>query len=721
MPALFQSDRRGLILARFENLLWCGVRAGNRHFMLRFRSVIWPGVLLLYIVLAGTLWPEPQTGTKRTVLVEGQSTVSLDGEWSFLPVDDPRHKAVDFDDADWAKLNPWEGGYDALRPGYRGNSWFRTRFTVPVGTSLSGLAVWLPHRGWSVQFYLNGHLLHQTRQFTAAGEPAQINSKPEIVSIDSSLLKVGENVLALRGPTTGDTRFHGELRIGPERDLHFSGVQVLLWTALIAIVELFLGVYNTILFLQRRKERYYLYFGLLSFALGLWLLGFRSIIFYVWDDQRAYDLTTYFMVLLAPLAFYKFYITFFGISPRRKIPDIFYALVFVVFLLEYFLFGDSRFFMRYIFPVFAVSMLVLAVHIIYINGYAIRAGLPFARSMGLGLIVVTLTTLQSVLVFLHITSGYTFVNEGFFVLCLIFAFILAARYSKTFTHLEVAREQLQNLNASLENKVLDRTRIIESQKVEIEKRNRALERELELAGKMQASLLPGHLVLPDGVRVAFRYVPMLDVGGDFLDFHVDPEKEKISIFICDVTGHGVAAAMLASMVKMSLQDWGHLIDSPDKMLHRIHDSLEGKLDSHFVTASISTIDLRSGELTVANAGHPAAIVLRASGELEFLRPAGLPINEVLFRPYGTARTTLAPGDKLVVYTDGVSEASDENDAMFEDASFFPLLTDHVRMLPEDLCASIVQSIERFVGKTGVQEDDIALCICEFTGRSLTAV
>ncbi|MEQ9364137.1 MAG: hypothetical protein RIF32_07845, partial [Leptospirales bacterium] len=110
--------------------------------MLRFRSVPGPACLLILICLTGSLRASPPE--------VGLAAVDLDGVWRFLAADDPAMAAADYDDSGWDSLNPWEGGYEALRPGYQGNSWFRTRFTVSPGASRTGLALYLPHRGWSV-------------------------------------------------------------------------------------------------------------------------------------------------------------------------------------------------------------------------------------------------------------------------------------------------------------------------------------------------------------------------------------------------------------------------------------------------------------------------------------------------------------------------------------------------------------------------------------------
>ncbi|HON80359.1 MAG TPA: GAF domain-containing protein, partial [Spirochaetota bacterium] len=119
--------------------------------------------------------------------------------------------------------------------------------------------------------------------------------------------------------------------------------------------------------------------------------------------------------------------------------------------------------------------------------------------------------------------------------------------------------EIASIYAGLEALVKERTEIIEEQKHE-------LEHQIDLAGKIQTALLPRHIPEIEQMTIAFRYKPMMGIGGDFLDIKYSEPDNSIGFFICDVSGHGVAAALVASMVKMSLSTWEMTLAQPRQTL-----------------------------------------------------------------------------------------------------------------------------------------------------------
>ena len=174
-------------------------------------------------------------------------------------------------------------------------------------------------------------------------------------------------------------------------------------------------------------------------------------------------------------------------------------------------------------------------------------------------------------------------------------------------------EEISLLNESLERRVVERTRTIQSQSEE-------LNRQMMMARRIQLSLLPTKLPDIESVNLCYRYQPVMAVGGDFLDFHSD--RQELIVFICDVSGHGVPAAFLSAMVKMSLPSCYAAGKDTAQAVERLFRSLSGKMSGHFISAIFCHIDLASGVMVSTNAGHPAALLVRGNGGVQFLAPPG---------------------------------------------------------------------------------------------------
>jgi len=203
----------------------------------------------------------------------------------------------------------------------------------------------------------------------------------------------------------------------------------------------------------------------------------------------------------------------------------------------------------------------------------------------------------------------------------------------------------------------------------------------------------------------------MGVGGDFIDIHYREGMDDYGLFICDVSGHGSSSAMIASMVKMSLNSWGKFIQNPAKAFLEIKNLLKGKIGDNFITAFMCSIDLRSGTITSACAGHPPMILIRQCGKIELVKPSGKILFDLINSDYEEIRHTLSGGDKIVLYTDGVIETRRPGGEMLGEERFIQIITDHFRLSAEDLCQKIYDEI--FVPSGNIIDDDFALLVAEY--------
>jgi len=267
---------------------------------------------------------------------------------------------------------------------------------------------------------------------------------------------------------------------------------------------------------------------------------------------------------------------------------------------------------------------------------------------------------------------------------------------------------LEDINNHLELIVEERTAVIEKQKSE-------LERDVQLARKIQMSLLPKNIPMIKKLKIAYRYEPVLGVGGDFIDIHFRDGMDDVGLFICDVSGHGASSAMIASMVKMSLNSWGRFIQNPAEAFVEMKRLLSGKIGDNFISAYMCSIDLKTGIITSACAGHPPMIIIRKNGRPELIKPGGKLILDAADSTYEEVRTPLYPGDMIVLYTDGVIEARTATGEMIGEEKFVEMLNRYSGLSSYTLCSRIYDEIFNN-SDTTVIDDDFALLVAEYIGE-----
>lgn len=248
-----------------------------------------------------------------------------------------------------------------------------------------------------------------------------------------------------------------------------------------------------------------------------------------------------------------------------------------------------------------------------------------------------------------------------------------------------------------------------------EERLLAINKELEIARRIQASTLPQSVPSLAGLEIAVRYLPMSEVAGDFYDFLVVDEK-RVGVLVADVTGHGVPAAMIASMLKTAFAGQTNHVSEPARVLAGLNRALCGKFDEHFVTAAYLFIDLEKGTLRYSAAGHPPMMVAsREDGPGREIEENGLMLGLFPEAEYRSAEIGFRAGDRCLLYTDGVLEAKNAGQEEFGRARCIQLL-ERKREIPAGQFADeLLGNIARFSGHGSghAQEDDITLVVVDF--------
>jgi sigma-B regulation protein RsbU (phosphoserine phosphatase) len=237
-----------------------------------------------------------------------------------------------------------------------------------------------------------------------------------------------------------------------------------------------------------------------------------------------------------------------------------------------------------------------------------------------------------------------------------------------------------------------------------------IQKELEIARRIQTSILPRAYPDSDHFTVAARYVPMTSVAGDFYDFLLT-DPQQAGLLIADVSGHGVPAALIASMVKLAATSQRANAADPASLLSGMNTVLHGNTQEQFVTAAYVYLDAASATLRYSAAAHPPMLLLRDGKVLE-LTENGLMLAAFSFATYSTAEYPLESGDRLVLYTDGILEAANATGEEFGPHRLSALLKDGARLNPEAAADHIISSLQTW---SKSQNDDLTVLVCDYTG------
>ena len=248
-----------------------------------------------------------------------------------------------------------------------------------------------------------------------------------------------------------------------------------------------------------------------------------------------------------------------------------------------------------------------------------------------------------------------------------------------------------------------------------EERLQALHQELEIARAIQASTLPRDVPKLAGLAIAARYVPMSEVAGDFYDFLVDDETH-LGVLIADVSGHGVPAALIASMLKVAFAGQSQFASDPVRVLTGLNRSLYGKFEEHYVTGAYVFFDLEKKLMRYGGAGHPP--IMLASGFTNTVRRIeenGTVLGLIPHATYTATEVSLQPLDRCLLYTDGVFEAMSPSLEEYSKPRIEQFLARHAALSTSAFANALLDDVTRWSkdpnGRS--QDDDITMVVLDF--------
>jgi sigma-B regulation protein RsbU (phosphoserine phosphatase) len=245
-----------------------------------------------------------------------------------------------------------------------------------------------------------------------------------------------------------------------------------------------------------------------------------------------------------------------------------------------------------------------------------------------------------------------------------------------------------------------------------------IESELKIARSIQMNFLPKHFP-PFPEKQEFEIFAMLEsareVGGDLYDFFL-LDDDHLFFSIGDVSGKGVPAALFMAASKMLMKGTAHLDLEPAEILERVNNELCWENDSAmFVTVFCGIFNIKTGELRYSNAAHNPPVLLHASGQAEWLTlPEGFMLGPFEDSRYETRSMVLAPGDMLILYTDGITEAMNAAKELYSEEKLLETVMQRANETAEGLVREIVQSVHDYAGNEP-QSDDITLLALIYHG------
>jgi|GEM_PF-1179501 serine phosphatase RsbU (regulator of sigma subunit) len=254
-------------------------------------------------------------------------------------------------------------------------------------------------------------------------------------------------------------------------------------------------------------------------------------------------------------------------------------------------------------------------------------------------------------------------------------------------------------------------RLQQAAKEQLQRAMQSIDEELEMARVVQESLLPKDITRVNGLEVSAAYLPCGRIGGDLYDI-IKIDEHTSCFLMFDVVGHGVPAALISAMAKVSFSKNIMHNESPSEIMERVNKEIVNFFhEKRHITAFLGIYDSTTKQLSFTKGGHPSPILLHAREKrLEYLMNGGLPLGMFSDIHYDVSNAGLTGGDCLVLYTDGLTECCNAHDALFGKKR----LEDVLLALPEesstnDILGALIRAQLSFSG-TAQRSDDITIVI-----------
>lgn len=429
------------------------------------------------------------------------------------------------------------------------------------------------------------------------------------------------------------TGFRGGGGVYGNAHLYFGGIaeirnkfnQIFLVTAVLAAAILMIALFHFALVPDRSHRRANLHYVLLSFSMACHILGINGIGYYLINDFLFNAALIHLIIAAFPFAMNGFSLRYFRLNyPVIRKMSYGYAGTMVCILVACVIFPSLiPFYLRYCLPAGVIAMSVALAFAIFASIRGIASGVEGAKIVFIGFIIYAATVLNDILFYFSYAISIKIADAGFLVAVICIAVALAIRLQRAAQEKEELREW---------------------------------KKEISLAAHIQYQALSQRTLRTRHLQITTLFRPMKIIGGDFFAFHEISETET-GVFIADVSGHGIAAALTVSTLRTVFHQLREYARSPAQFLTCMNRALYPLLYEQFVTAAYCVFDFTATCLRLAQAGHPPVYLLK-KGEPVYdkIKPKGKFFGLEPEQTYEEAELDLSRYRRVFLYSDGVIEA-----------------------------------------------------------------
>jgi phosphoserine phosphatase RsbU/P len=245
-----------------------------------------------------------------------------------------------------------------------------------------------------------------------------------------------------------------------------------------------------------------------------------------------------------------------------------------------------------------------------------------------------------------------------------------------------------------------------------ERRLLSIENELAIARQLQFSILPTSTPEISNLRIAAAYEPMTAVAGDFYEY-LPVDDHRAGFLVADVSGHGVPAALIASMIKVAVQSVAAVAADPSELLRRLRDIMSAQLQGQFVSAAYLWIDSENHTARYSAAGHPPLFYWRAAdNSLQRIESNGLLLGVPIDSIFPTREIAFTSGDRFLLYTDGFSEPENAASESFSDRQVEQILRANASTPASELSLLLLSQLRAWQPASIPQQDDVTFLVID---------
>ncbi len=672
-------------------------------------TVIFTGAIVFILILIAANWSSIVKNDNKSLKIDLNKLA-----WVYYPFDDIK-----------LKDQALPGGVVAIHEGHYTSEniatksdiiWYQVNFnleTVPP----TNLLLHLERISLADQTYLNGSLLGQTGRFSTSGIEQAADDVPRIYEIPASQLKTGSNALAIRVAISLQEKRGG---LWKNRERYIQSSQPFfenffrrhLPALLIGFVIATVGIYHVFLYLGLRQGLDKLWFGM--YAIGIFLyIELRSPLKYLWvspETNLLFKKFEYLLLYLIPSVFILFLQWFYYQKLKKARWLVTFLICTQLLLGAITIFSDNYslwvFLMRINHLVILAGMAVVA----YLTILEIRQKNSRAWFILYSLLAFFISVAYDVFAAQGYFSDILLAPYGNLALVAGISLFLGRQITRTYVELDFMKTRLESM-------VSERTERLEKAVNSLESRNRQYQKNMRLAREVQFNLLPHDKKAIQNFEVSSVYMPIEDLGGDFFDFF-PINKHRIGILIVDVSGHGLPAAMIAMMVKLAFSASVSAENSPAATMLKVNEIMSTHLSpGDYFTAAYGEIDSEEMHFTYASGGHvPLIYYSSQNSKWRSLHNQGPILGVTGGMAYPETKIDLSPHDKLIFYTDGFTEAINQEQENFGFERLFDFFRKNNQLPMGDAITQLMKTIFSFNEEWTVL-DDLTLLGIEIPEKS----